>query len=112
MCTDVGYTCDPGQVDGAIYRLISQTAGPAGVAGPYPRDNATIVLDLEGAGGKSAHWEGTAKDQGDDSFFPWRLDNGTWVGFFGVHDKTGDTGGKVHPPLSLCLCCRQQAWIS
>ena len=112
LCTDVGYTCDPGQVDGAIYRLISQTAGPSGVAGPYPRDNATIVLDLEGAGGKSAHWEGTAKDQGDDSFFPWRLDNGTWVGFFGVHDKTGDTGGKVHPPLSLCLCCRQQAWIS
>ena len=71
------------------------------MAGPYPRDNATIVLDLEGAGGKSAHWEGTAMDQGDDSFFPWRLENGTWVGFFGVHDKTGDTGGKVRPPLSL-----------
>lgn len=89
----VGYTCDPGQVDGAIYRLVSQTAGPGGFAGPYPEANATIVLDLEGAGGKSAHWEGTAKDQGDDSFYPWQLENGTWVGFFGVHDKTGDTGG-------------------
>eukprot|EP01050_Picozoa_sp_SAG11_P032977 SAG11_NODE_10977_length_793_cov_1.038961_2_plen_98_part_01 len=30
----VGYTCHPGQYDGAIYRLLSQTAGPAGVAGP------------------------------------------------------------------------------
>ena len=29
-----------------------QTAGPAGVAGPYPPGNATIVLDLEGKGGK------------------------------------------------------------
>ena len=48
-----GYTCNPGQVDGAIYRLVSQTAGPGGVAGPYPRDDATIILDLEGAGGPS-----------------------------------------------------------
>lgn len=87
----VGYTCDPGQVDGAIYRLVSRVAGPAGVAGPY--ENATIILDLEGMGGPSGHWEGTAKDQGDDSFFPWQIDNGSWVGFFGVHDKTGDTGG-------------------
>lgn len=80
----VGYTCDPGQVDGAIYHLVSQTEGPGGVAGPYPPENGTVILDLEGAGGWSAHWEGSAKDQGDDSFFPWRLDNGTWVGFFGV----------------------------
>lgn len=94
----VGYTCDPGQVDGAIYRLVSQTAGPAGVAGPYPKENASIILDLEGAGGSSAFWEGTAKDQGDDSFFPWRLDNGTWVGFFGVHDKTGDAGKTPADP--------------
>eukprot|EP01043_Picozoa_sp_COSAG02_P054268 COSAG02_NODE_6120_length_3785_cov_2.818231_2_plen_327_part_00 len=89
----VGYTCHPGQYDGAIYRLVSQTAGPGGVGGPYPADKATIVLDLEGVGGRPAHWEGTAKDQGTDSFYPWRLDNGTWVGFFGVHDKSGDTGG-------------------
>ena len=88
----VGYTCDPGQVNGAIYRLVSQTPGPGGVAGPYPHDNATIILDLEGVGGPSALWEGSAKDQGDDSFYPWQLVNGTWVGFFGVHDKTGDTG--------------------
>ena len=87
----VGYTCHPGQFDGAIYRLVSQTPGRGGVAGPYPRDNATIVLDLEGAGGAPAHWEGTAKDQGTDSFYPWKLDNGTWVGFFGAHDKSGDT---------------------
>ena len=89
----VGYTCHPGQVDGAIYRLVSQTAGAAGVAGPYPPENATIILDLEGKGGKPAHWEGSPKDQGTDSFCPWKLDNGSWVAFFGVHDKTGDTGG-------------------
>jgi hypothetical protein len=89
----VGYTCHPGQYDGAIYRLVSQTAGPGGVAGPYPAEEATIILDLEGAGGRPAHWEGTAKDQGTDSFYPWRLDNGSWVAFFGVHDKSGDTGG-------------------
>jgi hypothetical protein len=41
------YTCVPGQRDGAIYRIVSQTAGVAGIAGPYPHDNATIILDEE-----------------------------------------------------------------
>ena len=44
----VGYTCHPGQYDGAIYRLVSDTAGPGGVGGPYPADTATIVPPLDG----------------------------------------------------------------
>jgi hypothetical protein len=59
----IGYTCHPGQGDGAIYRLVSQTAGRAGIAGPYPADNATIILDEEM--GHKESWEG---HQGDDSF--------------------------------------------
>jgi len=39
----VGYTCDPGQVDGAIYRLVSSTPGEAGIGGPYP---VSAVLPL------------------------------------------------------------------
>eukprot|EP00039_Didymoeca_costata_P017169 m.316260 g.316260 ORF g.316260 m.316260 type:complete len:369 (+) comp16501_c0_seq17:43-1149(+) len=93
----VGYTCNPGQVDGAIYRLTSSKPGLNGIAGPYA--NATIILDMEGVGGDVEPWEGgdAKRDQGDDSFFPWQLDNGTWMAFYGAHSKasTKDPTWKV-----------------
>lgn len=80
----VGYTCDPGQIDGAIYMLESAVPGVAGVSGPYV--NATMILNTEGLGGPPMSWEGIRPDgQGTDSFFPWQLDNGTWMGFYGSH---------------------------
>jgi hypothetical protein len=76
----IGYTCHPGQSDGAVYRVVSQTAGMTGIGGPYPAANATIILDEEM--GEKESWEG---GQGDDSFHAWQLDNGTWMGFYGSH---------------------------
>ena len=66
----IGYTCDPGQRDGAVYRVVSQTPGANGIAGPYPAENATIILDEEM--GTPEDWEST---QGDDSFHAWQV----WV---------------------------------
>ena len=98
----VGYTCNPGQVDGAIYRLVSQTAGLAGLGGPYA--NATIILDTEGVGGPPESWEGTgAKDQGDDSFHAWQLDNGTWVGFYGTHVRELPAGQEATWKVGLVM---------
>jgi len=95
----VGYTTGPhsaskgfvGQVDGAIYRLVSQTAGRAGIAGPYPGENATIILDMEGIGGRAQSWEGGLPEgQGDDSFHAWQIHNGSWMGFYGSHKRQGN----------------------
>jgi len=90
----VGYTAGPhagySQVDGAIFRLVSQTDGRAGIAGPYPSSNATMILNMDGIGGKPEPWEGALpQGQGDDSFFAWQLDNGTWAGFYGSHERQG-----------------------
>ena len=89
----IGYTCKPGQGDGAVYRIVSQTPGVGGVGGPYPADNATIILDEEM--GTPMSWEGY---QGDDSFHAWQLDNGTWVGFYGSHGGASpeDPGSAGH----------------
>jgi hypothetical protein len=96
----IGYRCHPGQSDGAIYRIVSQTEGVAGIAGPYPHDNATIILDEEM--GKKESWEG---GQGDDSFHPWQLDNGTWMGFFGSH-------GGQSPNSPPCHECEWQVGLA
>ena len=96
----IGYTCHPGQTDGAIYRVVSQTPGMEGVAGPYPPENATIVLDEEM--GKKEPWEG---GQGDDSFHAWRLDNGTWMGFYGSH-------GGHSPGTAPCHACEWQVGLA
>jgi len=87
----VGYTCNPGQGDGAIYRIVSQTPGKGGIAGPYPPSNATIILDEEM--GQRESWEGR---QGDDSFHAWQLDNGTWMGFYGSHGGQSPSSPKCH----------------
>lgn len=89
----IGYTCHPGQSDGAIYRIVSQTPGLGGIGGPYPPENATIILDEEM--GRKESWEG---HQGDDSFHAWQLDNGTWMGFYGSHGgaSPGDPNSADH----------------
>jgi hypothetical protein len=90
----IGYTCHPGQGDGAVYRVVSQTPGREGIGGPYPAANATIILDEEM--GEKESWEGR---QGDDSFHAWQLDNGTWMGFYGSH---GGHSPRTQPPCHEC----------
>ena len=107
----VGYACrqpetpsDPIQRNGTIYNIISDTKGKQGFAGPYTGKEIIIIDEQMG---HEEWWEGR---QGDDSFHAWRLDNGTWMGFYGSHRDvkplTWDIGlmtaEKLNGPWKRC----------
>jgi hypothetical protein len=60
--------------DGRIWRAISRTPGPEGIAGPW--DDVGVVMK---PGSDSLPWEGL---QGTDSFFPYRVGD-TWYALYG-----------------------------
>ena len=60
--------------DGRIWRAVSRTAGPDGIAGPW--DDVGVVMQ---PGDDSLPWEGL---QGTDSFFPYRVGT-TWYALYG-----------------------------
>jgi hypothetical protein len=77
----VAYRSKPGDgtaftlnFDGRIWRAISQTRGPDGIAGPY-KDVGVVMQP----GADSLPWEGL---QGTDSFFPWES-RGRWHAMYG-----------------------------
>ena len=61
--------------NGRIQRALSQTPGRAGIGGPYKDVDITMEPDKN-----SDPWEGL---QGTDSFFPFKLDDGKWLAFYG-----------------------------
>ncbi|CAK9112169.1 Uncharacterized protein SCF082_LOCUS52019, partial [Durusdinium trenchii] len=75
------------QFGGVIVHAVSSVPGPGGLGGPY--EETGVVLN-ETMPGTNLSWEG---DQGDDAFFPYRLRNGEWYGFFGSALSRKKTGG-------------------
>jgi hypothetical protein len=59
---------------GEIWRAVSRTPGPEGIAGPF--EDVGVVMR---PGPDSLSWEGL---QGTDSFFPWRVGR-RWRAFYG-----------------------------
>lgn len=64
--------------DGEVWEATSAVAGPAGVTGPYV-DRAVVLSEEAGR----QPWEGA---QGDDSFMPYQLPDGSWRAFYGSSD--------------------------
>jgi hypothetical protein len=61
--------------EGQIWLAASQTPGKQGIAGPY-KD----TLMLLGVDENSQEWEGL---QGVDSWYPYQLEDGRWLAFYG-----------------------------
>eukprot|EP01047_Picozoa_sp_COSAG01_P044155 COSAG01_NODE_3971_length_5480_cov_21.700242_3_plen_353_part_00 len=69
------------QFDGEIYHAKSTVKGEHGIAGPY--EDVGPVLNQEDLGGFDPNvdtWEG---DHGCDMFFPFQLDDGSWLALYG-----------------------------
>jgi lysophospholipase L1-like esterase len=68
----------PQGLAGRIWRAVSTVPGPEGLNGPWQDVGVILQPDAE-----SQPWEGT---QGVDSFFPYQVAPGRWLGFYGSSD--------------------------
>lgn len=68
----------PQGLAGRIWRAVSTVAGPAGLNGPW--QDVEVIMQPDAA---SQPWEGS---QGVDSFYPYQISPGRWLGFYGSSD--------------------------
>lgn len=68
----------PQGLAGRIWRAVSAVPGPEGLNGPWQDVEVLMQPDAE-----SQPWEGS---QGVDSFFPYQVGPGRWLGFYGSSD--------------------------